>query len=125
MPILQSQYLLFNVVWKGYKLYNGQDLSPNFGVAHSAQFTVHTSFTFLQDLKGHTDTVTSLVWGDSRLLCSGSMDGTVRVWDVGVGENEAMETYPIGSTILGANFTETNTLVVVAQDAAQISRADS
>jgi hypothetical protein len=32
----------------------------------------------VQELKGHSDTVNTLVWGDNRLLCSGGMDGTVR-----------------------------------------------
>ena len=35
---------------------------------------------------------------------------------MGVGENELMESYPVGGTILGCNFTDTNTLVAVAQD---------
>lgn len=70
----------------------------------------------MKDLKGHTDTVTCLTWWDSRMLCTAGMDGTIKVWDVGVGENELMESYPVGGTILGCNFTDTNTLVAVAQD---------
>lgn len=70
----------------------------------------------LQELKGHTDSVTALVWGDSRLLCSAGMDGTLRAWDVGRAENEGGEAFPVGGTLLGLNFTDTNTLMAVAQD---------
>ena len=38
-----------------------------------------------------------------------------RVWDVGLAENELLETFPAGGTVLSATFTETNTLVAVAQ----------
>ncbi len=39
-----------------------------------------------------------------------------RVWDVDLSDEELLETYPVGATILGSNFTETNTLVTIAQD---------
>lgn len=71
---------------------------------------------WIKELKGHTDTVNTLVWGDSRLLCSGGMDGTIRVWDVGTAEGESIGTYSVGGNVLGANFTETNTLIVTAQE---------
>jgi len=73
----------------------------------------------IKELKGHTDTVTNLTWADSRMLCSAGMDGSIRVWDVGIGENENLEFYPVGGTVLGINFTETNTLVAMSQDPGQ------
>ena len=39
-----------------------------------------------------------------------------RVWDVGTAEGESLGTYSVGGPVLGANFTETNTLIVTAQD---------
>jgi hypothetical protein len=40
-----------------------------------------------------------------------------RVWDVGTADGESLGTYSVGGTMLGANFTETNTLIVTAQEA--------
>jgi len=71
----------------------------------------------IKELKGHTDTVTELVWGDSRMLFSAGMDGIIRVWDVGLADNELLETFPVGGgCVLGATLTETNTLIAVSQD---------
>ena len=43
--------------------------------------------------------------------------GPCRVWDVGTAEGESLGTYNVGGTVLGANFSETNTLIVTAQQA--------
>ena len=40
----------------------------------------------LQTLEGHGDVVTSVVFShDSKLIMSGSFDGTVKVWDAAIG----------------------------------------
>ncbi|CAJ0961047.1 unnamed protein product, partial [Mesorhabditis belari] len=39
----------------------------------------------LQDVNGHTSTITSLQWLDSGLLVTGSDDGLVKLWDVDKG----------------------------------------
>lgn len=41
---------------------------------------VNSSFQRARDLTGHRDWVTSVAWGDDRLLASGSADGTARLW---------------------------------------------
>ena len=39
--------------------------------------------SLLKELRGHTETVYSLVWsGDSSILSSGGLDGTVRMWNI-------------------------------------------
>lgn len=39
--------------------------------------------SLLKELRGHTDTVYSLVWSaDSSILTSGGLDGTVRMWNI-------------------------------------------
>jgi hypothetical protein len=43
-----------------------------------------------------------------------------RVWDVGTAEGESLGIYSVGGTVLGANFIETNTLIVTAQDSAGV-----
>lgn len=39
----------------------------------------------LQTLSGHTDTVSDLSWANEELLLSGSLDGTLRIWDTSNG----------------------------------------
>ena len=40
-------------------------------------------FRFLATLRGHVQRVYQVAWSaDSRLLCSGSADSTLKVWDV-------------------------------------------
>jgi WD40 repeat protein len=46
----------------------------------------------VQSLKGHSDTVTSIVWSpDSSKLASGSLDKTARIWDAASGQ--ALESF--------------------------------
>ena len=76
----------------------------------------------VKELRGHLDTVTSLAWSrDSRLLATGGMDGAVKLWDVaaaggandGHSSPELMSTFPTGTnTVLGLQYSDTNTLVV-------------
>src|SRR5436309_15525764 len=52
-------------------------------------------------LEGHEGSVTSVAWsGDGRRLASGSLDNTVRVWEVGTGKAERVlegHTGPVNS----------------------------
>ena len=41
------------------------------------------NFRFLATLRGHVSRVYQIAWSaDSRLLCSGSSDSTLKVWDM-------------------------------------------
>lgn len=76
--------------------------------------------TALKDLKGHLGDVTNVVWGhDSRLLISGSNEGMIKVWDTGSGEADpclGSFSCGVGTSVLGMNFSDTNTLIVTAID---------
>jgi WD40 repeat protein len=55
---------------------------------HDHQVVLHTfdkDFAKIKQrrvLKGHTGAVLTVVFGDNDLLCSGGIDGTIRIWDV-------------------------------------------
>ena len=72
----------------------------------------------LTELRGHTSDLVTLTWcHDSRHLVSGASDGCVRVWDTGTAGDtvtESVASYSVGtnSTVIGANFNDTNTLLV-------------
>ena len=41
------------------------------------------SFRYIASLRGHVQRVYQIAWSaDSRLLCSGSADSTLKVWDI-------------------------------------------
>ncbi len=69
-------------------------------------------------LKGHTGTVVSLLWHpDSKSLVSGSLDQTVRVWDLATkqarviqrspGDNDALALSPDGKQLASAGVNQT------------------
>lgn len=46
-------------------------------------YGVWLSFRFIATLRGHVNRVYQVAWSaDSRLLCSGSSDSTLKVWDI-------------------------------------------
>lgn len=38
----------------------------------------------LHTLKGHKEAITSTIWTDSNIVCTGSMDHTIKFWDAEV-----------------------------------------
>ena len=76
--------------------------------------------TQVTELRGVVGDVTSVVWcQDSRHLVTCSGEGEVRVWDTmtpGDSVTEAVAVYSCGvnTRVVGANFTDTNTLLVTA-----------
>ena len=77
----------------------------------------------IKELRGHQQNdVTDLVWcQDSRLLISGADDGSLKVWDTGVGVETGQETVAqfscgINTSVLSSRFTDTNTLIVTANE---------
>jgi len=76
--------------------------------------------TQVKELRGHLSDVSSVVWcQDSRHVITGTRDGSVRVFDTSTGGDTVQDTvvqYSCGlnTGIIGANFTDTNTLLVTA-----------
>ena len=74
----------------------------------------------VKELRGHSSELVTLTWcQDSRNIVSGGSDGSVRVWDTGLGGDsvgESVAQYSCGgnSTVIGANFTDTNTLLMTS-----------
>ncbi|ETO31580.1 Serine/Threonine protein kinase [Reticulomyxa filosa] len=66
-------------------IHNFDKLVVNYTSAIFMLITFHSSSKLLKTLTGHTDRINSIDYSsfdDNQLLCSGSDDKTVRVWDI-------------------------------------------
>ncbi|ETO36974.1 WD-40 repeat-containing protein [Reticulomyxa filosa] len=73
------------------KQYDNNDGTPGSGCKTSpnASFDLFCSSKLLKNFSGHTDIVRGIDFSsstDDQILCSGSRDQTIRLWDVGTGK---------------------------------------